>query len=89
MPTWPKDQLLPHGPDLPRAERIRRYQHNIRAIRASGCPVSTSADLDTLDPAHIELWFADSAERSHRLKSAIQQLAAMSEDDGASETSCT
>lgn len=47
MPSWPKDKLLQHGPDLPMAERIRRYQHNIRAIRASGCAVPTSAYIDT------------------------------------------
>ncbi|MGW5959444.1 hypothetical protein [Methylorubrum thiocyanatum] len=67
------------------AERILRYQHNIRAIRASGCPVPTTAFVDTLDPAQIELWFADSAYRAHRLEAAITHLAAMSEDDGASQ----
>jgi hypothetical protein len=29
MPEWPKDKLLTHGSDLPTAERIRRYQHNV------------------------------------------------------------
>lgn len=42
MPTWPKDKLLKHGPELPMEERIRRYQHLIRAIRESGCPVPAS-----------------------------------------------
>ncbi len=42
-------------------ERIRRYQENIRTIRASGCAVPTSAMVDSLDPAVIELWFADNA----------------------------
>lgn len=55
MPTWLKDMLLQHGRELPMEERIRRYQHNIRTIRASGCAVPP----DTLDPAEIELWFAD------------------------------
>ena len=80
MPTWPKDKLLKHGPELPMEERIRRYQHNIRAIRESGCPVPTSAYADTLDPAEIELWFADSAYRSHRLKEAIKELAKLPPD---------
>lgn len=76
MPTWPKDQLLKHGPELPMAERIWRYQHNIRVIRASGCAVPTTALVDTLDPAEIELWFADNAFRIDRLDAAIKGLAA-------------
>lgn len=75
MGAWPKDKLPRHGPELPMAERIRRYQHNIRAIRAAGCAVPASAMIDSLDPAEIELWFADSAFSSHRLKSAIAVLA--------------
>lgn len=55
MPTWPKDKLLKHGLELPMAERIRRYQHNIRTIRASGCAVPTPAMVDSLDPVEIEL----------------------------------
>lgn len=70
MPTWPKDQLLQHGPKLPMTERVRRYQHNIEAIRAAGCAVPTSAYVDTLDPVAIEMWFLDSAERRHRLRAA-------------------
>ena len=66
MPVWPKDKLLKHGPDLAMAERIRRYQHNIEIIRASGCAVPTPSMIDSLDPAAIELWFADSAFRIHR-----------------------
>jgi hypothetical protein len=61
MPQWPKDKLLKHEPELPMAERVRRYQENIKTIRASGCEVPTSAMIDTLDPAETELWFADSA----------------------------
>lgn len=80
MPTWPKDKLLKHGPELPMEERIRRYQHNIRAIRESGCAVPTSAYIDTLDPAEIELWFADSAYRIDRLNKAITGLAALPDD---------
>ncbi|SFL56718.1 hypothetical protein SAMN04488125_11820 [Methylorubrum salsuginis] len=85
MPTWPKDLLFRHGPELPMAKRIRRTQHNIHAIRASGCPVPTSAFIDTLDPAQIELWFADGAYRAHRLRSATTRLAALPEDDSTSQ----
>ena len=53
MPQWPRSQLLRHGPELPMAERICRYQHNIRVIRESGCRVPTPALLDTLDPKEI------------------------------------
>jgi hypothetical protein len=77
MSTWPKDELLRHGPELPMEERVRRYQHNIRTIRASGCAVPTRAYIDTLDPVAIEMWFHDSAERRHRLKAAAQRLAAL------------
>jgi hypothetical protein len=55
-------------------ERIRRYQHNIRTIRASGCAVPTTALIDSLDPVEIELWFAVSAFRSKRLSNAIRAL---------------
>jgi hypothetical protein len=55
MPKWPKDKLLLHGHELPIKERIRRYQHNIKTIRASGCAVPTTALIDTLDPVEIEL----------------------------------
>ncbi|MCP1556816.1 UNVERIFIED_ORG: hypothetical protein M2438_005318 [Methylobacterium sp. SuP10 SLI 274] len=77
MPRWPADQLLRHGPELPLAEQVRRYQHNIRTIREAGCVVPRSAYVDTLDPVEIEMWFVDSAERKHRLKAAIQGLAAL------------
>lgn len=75
MPEWPKDQLLNHGRELPLEERIRRYQQNIRTIRASGCAVPETALIDTLDPAEIELWFADGAYRINRLEKAIEGLA--------------
>ncbi|CAN7614521.1 hypothetical protein [Devosia sp. LjRoot3] len=75
MGIWPKDKLLKHGPELPMVERIRRYQHNIREIRAAGCAVPTSAMIDSLDPTEIELWFADNAFRLHRLDNAIETLA--------------
>lgn len=80
MGDWPKDKLLRHGPELPMAERIRRYQHNIRAIRAAGCGVPTTTMIDSLDPAKIELWFADGAFRSHRLANAISALASEMDD---------
>ncbi|MRI55333.1 hypothetical protein D8770_15375 [Methylobacterium sp. DB1607] len=83
MPTWPKDELLRHGPELPMEERVRRYQHNIRTIRASGCVVPSSAYVDTLDPVAIEMWFHDGAERQHRLKAVIQGLAALPPETGA------
>lgn len=75
MGKWPKDKLLRHGPELPMAERIRRYQHNVRTIRQAGCPVPTPAMVDSLDPAEIELWFADGAFTSQRLENAIRALA--------------
>lgn len=75
MGIWPKDKLLKHGPELPMAERIRRYQHNILEIRAAGCAVPTAAMIDSLDPAEIELWFADNAFRLHRLDKVIDALA--------------
>jgi hypothetical protein len=79
MPIWPKDKLLKHGADLPMDERIRRYQHNIRTIRESGCAVPTSALVDTLDPAEIELWFADSGYTIDRLQRAIKAVAQLPE----------
>lgn len=80
MPKWPKDRLLKHGPELPMAERIRRYQENIRTIRASGCAVPTSAMVDTLDPAEIELWFADNAFTIDRLKNLTPKIAKLPPD---------
>lgn len=80
MGEWPKDKLLRHGPELPMHERIRCYQHNVRTIRAAGCAVPTSAMIDTLDPAEIELWFADSAFQIDRLGNAISALTAEIED---------
>lgn len=80
MPTWPKDKLLRHGPEMPMAERVRCYPHDIRTSRASGCAVPRSASVDTLDPVAIELRFLDSAERRHRLKAAVQALAALPPD---------
>lgn len=75
MPEWPREKLLKHGPDLPMAERIRRYQENIRTIRASGCTVPTTAMIDSLDPAEIELWFTDNAFNIDRLKKVIVKIA--------------
>ncbi len=75
MADWPKDKLLKHGPDLPMAKRIRRYQQNIRTIRASGCTVPAPAMVDTLDPAEIELWFADNAFNIDRLSKLIVRIA--------------
>ncbi|CUX68178.1 hypothetical protein AGR4C_pb30101 [Agrobacterium tumefaciens str. Kerr 14] len=75
MPEWPKDKLLRNGPDLPMAERIRRYQHNIRTIRTSGCVVPTPSMVDTLDPAEIEIWFADKAFTTDRLDRLIRGIA--------------
>lgn len=82
MPQWPKDKLLKHGPDLPLEERIRRYQHNVRTIRESGCKVPTSAMIDSLDPAEIELWFADGAYTSHRIENVIRALSDIPEGWG-------
>lgn len=80
MGKWPKEKMLRHGPDLPMAERIRRYQHNIRAIREAGCTVPTPTMVDSLDPAEIELWFADNAFSSHRLENVIWLLADRTEE---------
>ena len=80
MPVWPKDKLLKHGPELPIEERISRYQHNIRTIRESGCAVPTTAMIDSLDPAEIELWFADNSFLIDRLKKAIHGLAKLPPD---------
>lgn len=63
-------------------ERIRRYQHNIKAIRTAGCVVPTSAMIDSLDPTEIELWFADRAFSIHRIENAIRALADTSEEPG-------
>ncbi|MEZ5784320.1 MAG: hypothetical protein R3D70_22490 [Rhizobiaceae bacterium] len=81
MARWPKEKLLKHGSELSLEERIRRYQHNVKVIRASGCKVPTPAMVDSLDPAEIELWFADHAFASHRVKNAIDMLSD-SADDG-------
>ena len=80
MPTWPKEKLLKHGPDLPMEERIHRYQHNIRTIRESGCAVPTTALIDTLDPAEIEVWFADNAFNIDRIKQVMKAVAELPED---------
>jgi hypothetical protein len=79
-PIWPKSQLLRHGPELPLSERVRRYQHNIKAIRAAGCKVPSSAMPDTLDAQIIANWFMTGAETSRRLKALIKSLAKL--DDG-------
>jgi len=80
MPEWPKEKLLKHGPELPMEERIRRYQENIRTIRASGCTVPTSAMVDSLDPAVIELWFADNAFSIDRMRKLTAKLAELPDD---------
>ena len=80
MPAWPKEKLLKHGPDLPMEERIRRYQHNIRTIRESGCAVPTTAMVDTLDPAEIEMWFADNAFNIDRIKQVMKAVAQLPDD---------
>jgi hypothetical protein len=80
MPQWPRSQLLRHGPELPMVARVRRYQHNIRVIRASGCRVPTPALIDTLDPKEIEAWFAEGAATGHRLKKLIKRIAGLPDD---------
>ncbi len=80
MPDWPKEKLLRHGPELPMEERIRRYQDNIRTIRASGCAVPTSAMVDSLDPTVIELWFADNAFNIDRLRDVMKKIADLPDD---------
>lgn len=80
MGTWPKSQLLQHPRELPMAERVRRYQHNIRAIRASGCAVPTFAMPDTLDPVEIEEWFKASQAFCERLTKLMRRLAQLPDD---------
>lgn len=87
MGEWPKEKLLRPGPELQMEERIRRYQHNIRMIRASGCAVPTSAMIDSLDPAEIELWFADSAFRIDRLSRITTALAGQREAEDSQDRS--
>lgn len=79
-PQWPREQLLHHGPELPMAERVARFQHNIRTIRASGCRVPTIAMPDTLDAAEIEAWFKASEETSAHLVVVIGKLAKLPAD---------
>jgi hypothetical protein len=62
------------------AERVRRYQHNIRAIRKSGCRVPTIALPDTLDPREIEAWFMEGAARITGLRRLIGELAKLPDD---------
>ena len=64
-PVWPRTQLLRHGPELPMAERVDRYRHN---IRASGCKAPTNA-------MPIAAWFDANDAYSQRLKSVIHSLA--------------
>ncbi|WP_273795189.1 hypothetical protein [Brucella intermedia] len=54
---------------------IRRYQHNIRTIRASGCAVLTPAMVDSLDPVEIELWFADGGYAVKRIDQLAKRIA--------------
>ncbi len=61
-------------------ERIRRYQENIRTIRASGCAVPTSAMVDSLDPVVIELWFADNAFSIDRIRKLTAKIAELPDD---------
>lgn len=74
-PVWPKSKLLRHGPELPIAERVRRYQHNIRMIRASGCAVPTIAFVNTLDPVAIKAWFREGEATAVRLRGTISKVA--------------
>lgn len=62
------------------AERIARYQHNIRAIRASGCGVPTVAMVDSLDPREIEAWFKTGEETTTHLVVVIGKLSRLPDD---------
>ncbi|MEY9304781.1 hypothetical protein ABIF21_000053 [Bradyrhizobium elkanii] len=75
--SWPK--LLRHGPELAMSERIERYRHNTRAIRASGCSVP-SALINSLDRRKIRKWFEDSEQTSARLRDLIRTLAKLPAD---------
>lgn len=61
-------------------ERIRRYQENIRTIRASGCTVPTSAMVDSLDPVVIELWFVDNAFSIDRIRKLTAKITELPDD---------
>lgn len=80
-PIWPKEKLLRTGPELPMAERIRRYQHNICAIRESGCMVPSTAMVDSLDEAEIRAWFEAGERRIGNLKRAITFVASLPVDE--------
>ncbi len=80
MAEWPKEKLLKHGPELPLEERIRRYQENIRTIRASGCIVPAPAMVDSLDPTVIELWFADNAFTIDRIRKLTARIVTLPDD---------
>jgi hypothetical protein len=79
-PQWPRAHLLRHGPELPMAERVSRYHHNIRTIHAAGCRVPTIAMPDTLDAAQIEAWFIAGAETSAHLCNVIGKLGKLPAD---------
>ncbi|MEH2705197.1 hypothetical protein DXU06_10630 [Bradyrhizobium elkanii] len=61
------------------SERIERYRHNTRAIRASGCSVP-SALINSLDRRKIRKWFEDSEQTSARLRDLIRTLAKLPAD---------
>lgn len=49
-------------------------QADAMTVGTALAPVPTSAMIDSLDPAEIELWLADGAYRIHRLGNAVRLL---------------
>jgi hypothetical protein len=78
--VWPKDKLLPHPPELPIDERIRRYQHNLITIREAGFQ-PFSAQVDSLDADVIRAWFEAGERRVQALKTAIRFVASLPVDE--------
>ena len=71
--VWPKAHMLRTEPELPLAERIARYQWNIRLIRASGCLVPSALE-DSLDAEGIQAWFEEKDRVIASLKRAIRAV---------------
>jgi len=85
LPVWPKEKLFHLDPELPMAERVPPYQHNVRVLRASGCKLRPPL-INSLDPAVIEARLQDNDATIARLKRIITALAEQVDSQG--EASC-
>jgi len=65
--------------ELPMAERVNRYQHNITIMRSEGWRIGPPL-IDTLDPTDIRAWFEDGDRQIARLERAILALAKLPAD---------